>query len=86
MRNRPEGSGSARGAGKPFYAARTYRLITAAFGLLLIGVGCYALFLAGTAGVIRYAGGAAFVAVGVNMVWSAYRAKESWLSRLGPLP
>jgi len=86
VRNRPEGSTSARGAGKPFYAARTYRLITAAFGLLLIGVGCYALFLAETAGVLRFAGGAAFAAVGGNMVWSAYRAKESWLSRIGPLP
>lgn len=75
-----------RREGKPFYAGRTYRLITAAFGLLLIGVGCYALFLADTAGVIRFAGGTAFVAVGGNMVWSAVAARESWLSRLGPLP
>lgn len=75
-----------RRGGKPFYAGRTYRLITAAFGLLLIGVGCYALFLADTAGVIRFAGGTAFVAVGGNMVWSAVTARESWLSRLGPLP
>ena len=75
-----------RREGKPFYAGRTYRLITAVFGLLLIGVGCYALFLADTAGVIRFAGGTAFVAVGGNMVWSAVAARESWLSRLGPLP
>lgn len=86
MRNRPERGVTDRGAGKPFYAGRTYRLITAAFGLLLIGVGCYALFLADTAGVIRFAGGTAFVAVGGNMVWSAVAARESWLSRLGPLP
>ncbi|TXL68912.1 hypothetical protein [Zeimonas arvi] len=75
-----------QGAGKPFHARRTYRLITAALGLLLCGVGACVLILADTAGVVRLAGGAAFVTVGGNMVWSAVTAKESWLSRLGPLP
>jgi hypothetical protein len=86
VRNRPERGATERGADKPFYAGRTYRLITAVLGLILVGAGCYALFLADAAGVIRFAGGTAFVAVGGNMVWSAVAARESWLSRLGPLP
>lgn len=75
-----------RREGKPFYAGRTYRLITAALGLLLVGLGGYALLLAEAAGMLRFVAGAALVLVGGNMVWSAYRVKEPWLSRLGPLP
>lgn len=63
-----------------------YRVLTAALGLLLIGVGVYALFFADTATVVRLLGGAALVLVGYNMLSSAYQGKESWLSKLGPLP
>lgn len=71
---------------QPFYAGRIYRLLTATFGLLLIGVGLYALFFADTSSVVRFIGGSALVLAGYNMVSSAYKAKESWLSKLGPLP
>lgn len=73
-------------ADQPFYARKMYRLLTAAFGLLLIGVGVYALIFAGTSTVVRLVGGSALVLAGYNMVSSAYQAKESWLSKLGPLP
>jgi len=71
---------------QPFHARKPYRLFAAAFGLLLVGVGCYALFFAETAMLVRIAGGAALVLVGGNMVWSACKARESWLSKVGPLP
>jgi uncharacterized membrane protein HdeD (DUF308 family) len=73
-------------AGQPFYAKRMYRLLTAAFGLLLIGVGVYALVFAGTSTVVRFVGGSAFVLAGYNLVSSACQARESWLSKFGPLP
>lgn len=70
----------------PFYAGKVYRLLTAAFGVLLLGVGVYALFFADTSPVFRFAGGSALVLVGYNMLSSACKAKEPWLSKLGPLP
>jgi uncharacterized membrane protein HdeD (DUF308 family) len=73
-------------ADQPFYARKRYRLLTVAFGLLLIGVGVYALIFADTSIVVRLVGGSALVLAGYNMVSSACRAKESWLSKLGPLP
>jgi uncharacterized membrane protein HdeD (DUF308 family) len=73
-------------ADQPFYARKVHRLVTAAFGSLLIGVGVYALFFADTSTVVRLVSGSALVLTGYNMVSSAYKAKESWLSKLGPLP
>ena len=63
-----------------------YRLLTAVFGLLLIGVGFYAFFFADTSTVVQLLGGSVLVLLGYNMVSSACKAKESWLSKLGPLP
>lgn len=71
---------------QPFYAGRMYRLLTAIFGLLLTGTGLYAIFLADTSTLVRFAGGTALVLTGCNMVSAACKSKESWLSRLGPLP
>jgi hypothetical protein len=70
----------------PFYERKFYRLITAAFGFLLAGVGGYALFFAETAAVIRFPGALGLLLLGYNMLSSAFRAKESWLSKIGPLP
>jgi hypothetical protein len=71
---------------QPFYARGTYRLLTGTFGLFLTGVGLYALFFAGTSTGVRLVGGSVLVLAGCNLVSSAYKAKPSWLSRLGPLP
>lgn len=69
-----------------FHARPTYRIISGAFGLLLAGVGVYALFFVGPPDALRGLVGAAFVLLGGNMFLAACRAKESWLSRIGPLP
>jgi threonine/homoserine/homoserine lactone efflux protein len=63
-----------------------HRLFLGVFGLLLMGVGIYALFSASPFTILQLAGGSALVLLGGNMVVSAWRARESWLSRLGPLP
>lgn len=73
-------------ASQPFYAGRMYRLLTAVFGLFLTGVGFYVFLFADTSPVVRLLGGSVLVMLGYNMVSSACQAKESWLSRLGPLP
>ncbi|MDP2267938.1 MAG: hypothetical protein Q8K46_02110 [Deltaproteobacteria bacterium] len=70
----------------PFYAKRIYRLLSGALGAALIGVGLYALMLAGPLTVLSAVGGIGLILVGGNMVASAYASKESWLSRIGPLP
>ena len=70
----------------PFYAKRGYRLLTGIVGLCLVGLGIYAMRFAGPSTLWQRLGGAALVLAGANMIVSAYRARESWLSRIGPLP
>ena len=70
----------------PFYARRTYRLVSGLFGTFLICVGLYALLFAGPLTALSIAVGLALVVLGGNMVVAAYSGRESWLSRLGPLP
>jgi len=70
----------------PFYARRTYRLFSGLFGAFLVAVGLYALIFATSFSALRVVVGAALVVLGANMARSAYAAKESWLSRIGPLP
>ena len=70
----------------PFYAGTIYRLVSAVFGLALIIGGFCALFLAETHPALRIPGGIGVILLGCNMAWSAHTAKESWLSRIGPLP
>jgi uncharacterized membrane protein HdeD (DUF308 family) len=69
-----------------FYEGKMYRLLTAALGILLAGVGFYALIFADTSLIVRLLGGLACVLAGYNMLSSACKAKESWLSKRGPLP
>jgi uncharacterized membrane protein HdeD (DUF308 family) len=69
-----------------FYEGKMYRLLTAALGIVLAGVGFYALFFADTSLPVRLLGGLACVLAGYNMLSSACKAKESWLAKLGPLP
>mgnify|MGYP001229670524 CR=1 FL=1 len=70
----------------PFYARRTYRLLSGSFGAFLVGVGLYALFFEGPLTALRLAASVGLVMFGGNMAASAYAAKQSWLSRIGPLP
>ena len=71
---------------RPYYARGNYRLATGLLGLFLVGVGVFVLLRATTTAVVRVSSGLVLVLLGGNMVLSAYRGKESWLSRLGPLP
>lgn len=75
-----------RREGPPFYARRTYRVLSGLFGLSLAAIGLYAIFFAGPSTTLQSLGGAVLVLVGANMMLAALRAKESWLSRIGPLP
>ena len=52
----------------------------------MVGVGFYVLLFAGTSIVLRFVAGSALVLFGCNMVVSACKARESWLSKVGPLP
>lgn len=69
-----------------FYAGKTYRIVSAVFGLILLLTGLYALVLAQSPAALRIAGGLGLILLGGNLVWSACKAKESWASRIGPLP
>lgn len=71
---------------QPYYSRSTYRFATGLFGLFLVGVGIFVLLRATTTAIVRVSGGLVLVLLGGNMVLCAYRGKESWLSRLGPLP
>jgi hypothetical protein len=61
-------------------------LFLATVGLLLIGVGLYGLWLADLGDVLSIIVGSTFTLVGANAVYSACTARQSWLSRIGPLP
>ncbi len=69
-----------------FYTGKVYRAFSFLFGLFLAAIGCYGIFFAETSAIWRLVGGAIFVVLGYNMAYSAYKAKESWLSKIGPLP
>lgn len=71
---------------QPFHARKLYRLLSAVLGLVLIGTGVYALLVAGTRTLLRISGGVVLVVLGFDLVWSAWTARESWLSKIGPLP
>lgn len=62
------------------------RAFSAAFGLLLLGVGVYALFFGQEPAALRIGGGIVFVLFGANLLYASCRRKPSWLSRIGPLP
>jgi hypothetical protein len=67
----------------PFYAKRIYRVLSGAFGALLIGTGLYALLFTGPMTPLSLAGGIGFVVFGGNMVASAYAAKVNRPGFLG---
>lgn len=67
-----------------YYAGRLYRLLTGCFGVFLLGIGFFALFFTGPLTIWSFLAAAAFALFGGEMVVAARRAKESWLSKLGP--
>lgn len=65
--------------------SKTYRLVTAAFGLLFTAIAVAIVFVSGdTFGPILAAAGIGII--GVDALASAFRNKPSLLSRIGPLP
>ena len=68
------------------FKGRTYRLLSGCFGVFLAGIGLYALVFAAPLTLLRVAAGAGLVLLGGNMVVAACKGRESWLSRIGPLP
>jgi len=62
------------------------RLFACVLGVLLVGVGGYALLFGYTDAVWRYGGGGVLIVLGGNLLQAAWRGKPSWLSHLGPLP
>jgi hypothetical protein len=62
------------------------RVFVAAFGVLLLGVGIYAIgFVEGYAA-WRYLGGGVLCALGGNAIYGGITRKSPWISRIGPLP
>lgn len=70
---------------KPFYARPVYRVMSLLFGLALIGSSLYLLF-GQPARALQIIGALLIMALGVNLLLAAVRARESWLSKIGPLP
>lgn len=70
----------------PFYATRGYRMASGAFGAVLLGIGSYALVAAAPLDALQLLGCAAVLAAGGNLAWCACTGRESWLSKIGPLP
>ena len=68
-----------------FPAGRVYRMLTGAFGLFLAGISIYALLFSGPSTMLQNVVAVVFVVLGGEMVFSACKGKESWLSGLGPL-
>lgn len=71
---------------QPPSSGKFHRLASATLGLLLLGVGIYVWLLPETTGLLRHGGALLFVVLGANAVYCAWRAKPSWLTRIGPLP
>lgn len=63
-----------------------HRVVTGALGALLLGSGVYALRYVSDSGALQLLGALGCIAVGANAVLSAWRARASWISRIGPLP
>ncbi len=62
------------------------RIFSVLFGLLLFGVGIYVLLFNHEFKFWHIIGGMMLALFGSNTLYAAYRNKQSWLSRIGPLP
>lgn len=70
----------------PFYANIYYRLLSSLFGLFLLTLAVLVLSEADEHKLWYWVGALVFSALGSNMLWSAIKGKESWVSKIGPLP
>ena len=66
--------------------SRVERVFSAVLGALLLGVGIFALGQDHLSPAWRLGSGILLTLLGGNSLFSAYRSRPSWLSRLGPLP
>jgi putative Mn2+ efflux pump MntP len=62
------------------------RIFSTLFGLLLFGVGIYIVLFSYDSTLWHLIAGMLLALLGSNMFYAAYRNKQSWLSRIGPLP
>jgi hypothetical protein len=68
------------------YTGTIHRVLAAAAGVFFAGIGVYGIFFAETPAMWRIPGGIAFLLIGGNAIYSSYKSKVSWISKIGPLP
>ena len=66
--------------------SKAERIFSVLFGLFLFGIGIYVLLFSYGSTLWQLIGGMLLALFGSNMLYAAYRNKQSWLSRIGPLP
>lgn len=67
-----------------YFSGTIYRVLSGLFGLLLIGVGIYAIFF-GVVGVFaRVSIGLVITVLGAEALWSSVHSRQSWLAKLAP--
>lgn len=71
---------------QPFYAKVYYRVLSSLFGLFLLTLAVLVLSAAEENKLWYMAGFLLLTTLGLNMLWSAIKGKESWVSKIGPLP
>jgi uncharacterized membrane protein HdeD (DUF308 family) len=85
--SREESSMTEESERPPYYTGRAYRVVSGVLGAVVLVVGIYALvFGVPPMNALRLGVGILLAALGGNLMVSAYTAKESWISRIGPLP
>ena len=62
------------------------RVFVGTFGLLLLGVGIYALMLSDASPTWRYLGAGVFGVLGLNAIYGCITGNRPWVSKIGPLP
>jgi len=67
-------------------ANKIARFIAVIFGAFLVVVGAYVFFYSEAPLHWTAPTAIVLVSVGANLIYSVFRAKRSWLSRIGPLP
>lgn len=67
-----------------YFGGTVYRLLSGLFGIFLVVVGIYAVFLGVVDLSIRIALGLLIAVLGAEAVWAAVQARQSWLAQLGP--
>lgn len=69
---------------EPASSSRAYRVTGAILGAVFVASGLYVALTAFEG--LPLVGAALLLALGGNLLWSAWRGRASWLGRIGPLP